>query len=137
MSPFVGPIAVLICLGFVFAIMFGGGSFNGRRAATRVRRASGPNLGSMIAVIGIAGLLLDTASLPAVSRFGGSAEILVLVAVVLIIGTAITGKLTSVVVGMLGLVVAGLTLGVTGTVSLLILIALMLWILGAVRGFSR
>lgn len=68
--------AVLIVLGTVFAIMFGGRRGHGFRpglARTRVRKVSGPNFPTMLAVVAIPALLVEAGSLPVLSTVPGAA----------------------------------------------------------------
>lgn len=133
----VEPLAVLIVLGTVLAIMFGGRGhgFRPGLARTNVRKASGPNFASMLAVVGIAALLVEAGSLPVLNAVPGVAPLLVALAVVLIIGVVVGRGITEVIIGFLAVVVLGMTVGVSGTLTLIVVSALMLWLLGLVRGW--
>jgi hypothetical protein len=130
-------LAVLIVLATVLALLVGGRShgFRPGLAKTRVHTVSGPNFGSVLAVVGIAVLIMEAGSLPVVSDVPGMAPLLVALAVVLIIGVVVGRGITEVVIGFLGVVVLGMTVGVSGTLTLVVISGLMLWLLGAVRGW--
>ncbi len=133
----VGLLAVLIVLGTVFAVMLGGHGhrFRSRLAKTSMRKASGPNAASVLAVVGIAGLILEVGSLQVLSDVPGVAPLLAALAVVLIIGVVVGRSITEIILGVLGIGVLVLSVGVNGTITLVILAGLMLWLLGAVRGW--
>jgi hypothetical protein len=129
-------IAVLIALGSVFAVMLrGGGSFNGRRASTRVRSATGPNLASMLAVLGIAALVIEAGRLPFLPA--EAAPLLAALVVVLVVGTVVAGRVTPVLTALIGVGLLFVTLGPGEAISLAVMAVLLLWLLGALRGWSR
>lgn len=133
----VSVLAVLIMLATVFAVMLGGHGHGYRPglAKTRMRKASGPNSGSVLAVIGIAGLVLELGNLSFVSGVPGVAPLLVALAVVLIIGVVVGRSVTEIILSILGIGLLVLSVGVSGALTLAILAGLMLWLLGAVRGW--
>jgi len=134
----ISAFAVLIVLGTVFAIMFGGRrghEFRPGLARTRVRTVSGPNFGTMLTVVAIAALLVEAGSLPVLSAVPGAAPLLAALAVVLIIGAVVGRGITEVIIGFLAVVVLSMTIGVSGTLTLIVLSALMLWLLAVVRGW--
>jgi len=132
-----GVLALVIVLGTVFAIMIGGRGhrFRPGLARTRAKKASGPNAASMLAVVGIASLILEAGNLPVFSGVPGVAPLLVALAVVLIIGVVVGRSVTEVMLGLLGVALLVMTSGVESTITLIILTALMVWLLGAVRGW--
>lgn len=133
----VEPLALLLVLGTVFAVMIGGRGhrFRPGLARTSARKASGPNAASMLAVVGIAGVILEAGNLPVLNSIPGVAPLLVALAVVLIIGVVVGRSVTEVILGLLGIALLVMTSGVEGTISLVILTGLMIWLLGAVRGW--
>lgn len=133
----VSALAVLIMLGTVFAIMLGGRGhrFSPGLARTRVRKVSGPNFGTMLAVLAVAALLVEAGSLPVLSAVPGAAPLLAALAVVLIIGVVVGRGITEIIIGFLAVVVLGMTVGVSGTLTLIVLSALMFWLLAVVRGW--
>jgi hypothetical protein len=133
----VSALAVLIVLGTVFAIMLGGRAhrFRPGLARTRVRKVSGPNFATMLAVLAIAALLVEAGSLPVLSTVPSVAPLLAALAVVLIIGVVVGRGITEVIIGLLAVLVLGMTVGVSGTPTLIVLTAVMLWLLTVVRGW--
>lgn len=133
----VSGLAVLIVLATIFGLMLGrrGHTLRPGLMSTRVRRASGPNLGSMVAVVGVAGLLLEAGNSSVAAVVPGLAPVLVAIAVVLIIGIVVAKSLTELIAGALGIGMLAMTVGVAGAIQLVVLIGLMLWLLGLARGF--
>lgn len=133
-----GAIATLLGLGVVFAVMLGGPrAFNSRRARTRVRSAGGPNLASIIAVIGVAALLIEAGGVPFLASSPSAGPLLALLAVVLVVGTVVAGRITPVITALLGVGLLVLTLGPSEAITLVIISLMLLWLLGLVRGWSR
>lgn len=131
-----GTIAVLLALGTVFAVILGGPRrFSGRRAATSVRSATGPNLSSVLAVVGIAALTIEAGRLPFLPSEAAPAIAALLV--VLVVGTVVAGRITPVLMAMIGVALLLMTLGPDEAISLIVITMLLLWLLAAVRGFSR
>lgn len=133
----VEPLALLIVLGTVFAIIIGGRGhrFRPGLARTSARKSSGPNAASILAVVGIASLILEAGNLPVLNGIPGVAPLLVALAVVLIIGVVVGRSVTEVMLGLLGVALLVMTSGLEGTITLIILTGLMVWLLGAVRGW--
>lgn len=133
----VSVLAILVVLGLVLALMIGGRGHGLRPALanTTVRKATGPNFASMLAVVGIASLILEAASLPVLGEVPGVAPLLVAIAVVLILGVVAARSVTEVILGLLGVGVLILTAGVSGALMLTALVLLMWWLLALVRGF--
>jgi hypothetical protein len=131
-----GLLGVLVILATVYALMLGGRghSFRPGVARTSVRRARGGNLASMLAVVAIAGLLIKVGESP-LGQIPGVAPVLAGLVVALVIGVAVSRGLTSTIVTLAGFALLATSVGVSGAISLLILVALMLWILGLARGF--
>jgi hypothetical protein len=132
-----GPVAILLMLGAVYALALRGRShrWNPRLGNMRVRTASGPNFATLLGAVGVATLLLNAAKIPALQRHPGYAPILVGVAVALLFGYLIVQDFTKLVVGGIGVVLLIATEGVGNAVSLAILAALLVWLLGAFRGW--
>ncbi len=130
-------LSLLIVLGTVFAIILAGRGhgFRPGLAKTSVRRASGPNAASMLAVVGIAALILEAGNQQVLNGIPSVAPLLATLAVVLIIGVVVGRGVTEVIIGFLAVVVVATTVGVSGTITLIIVTCLMLWLLGAVRGW--
>jgi len=91
-------------------------------------------LSSILAVVGIAGLILEAGNSAVLSSIPGVAPVLVAISVVLIIGVVVGRGITELIVGMLGVGMLALSVGVSGAIGLAVLVALMLWLLGVVRG---
>lgn len=89
----------------------------------------------MLTVVAVAALLVEAGGLPVLSTAPGAAPLLAALAVVLIIGGVVGRGMTEVIVGFLAVVVLGITIGVNGTLTLIVLSALMLWLLAVVRGW--
>ena len=135
-----GILALLLGLSTVCALLFRRPlrPFDGRRANFRVRRATGPNLGSILLVLSIAGLMLHFAGLAVVQHLPGGLDGVVLAAVALVLGIVVSGGVTRLLVAGFGAVLLVLTVGWSGLGQLLIVAAMLLWLLGATRGyFSR
>lgn len=131
-----GGLAVLVALGTVLAVMLGGPrTFSGRRAATRVRSATGPNLSSVLAVVGIAALTLEAGRLPFLPS--QAAPALAALLVVLVVGTVVAERITPMLSALIGVALLLMTLGPDEAISLIVVTLLLLWLLAAVRGFSR
>ena len=126
-----------IVLGFVFVLLLRGRAHSWRPqlARTSVRRASGPNLGSMLGVVGVATLLLTSTQVPVIAAHPELVPVIVGVAVVLIVGSILAVDLTKLVVAGLGFVIVAATQGMSAAVALTIMIALLLWLFGALRGW--
>lgn len=134
----VGVLAALVGIGIVLAVMLGSGRrFNTARAATRVRTAGGPSLGSIIAVVGIAALVFEASKLPIVESTPGAAPLLALLVVVLVVGTVVAGRITPVITAILGVGVLAMSLGLEQAITLVVVVGLLFWMLGLVRGWTR
>lgn len=130
-------LAVLVVLGTIFASVLSGRghAFRPTLAETRVRRTSGGNLGSVLAVVGIASLVLEAATSWPLSRIPGVAPLIVGVVVTLILGVVVARSATELLTAGLGVGLLILTIGLGGAVQLAIVVALLLWLLGLIRGF--
>lgn len=133
----IGSVAVLMMLGAVYALALRGRShrWNPRLGSMRVRRASGPNAATLLGAAGVATLLLNAAKIPALQQHPGYATVLVGVAVTLLFGYLIVQDFTKLVVGGIGVALLIATEGVGNAMSLVILAALLVWLLGAFRGW--
>lgn len=133
----IGAIALLLLLGAVFSLLIRGRvhPWNMRLANMNIRSARGPNLTTILAVAGLATLLLKAAQLPFVASRPTLALWLVAGTVALVIGYIIVGDITKLVVGGLGVVLLIFTEGVAGVIQIAILALLILWLLGALRGW--
>lgn len=131
----VGGVAVLIALGAVFSVMLGGSrTYSNRRAATSVRSVTGGNFSSMLAVVGIAALVLETGQLPFLPT--EAAPWLATLAVVLVVGTVVAGRVTPVLTALIGIALLLMTLGLGETLILVVVTLMLLWLLGVLRGWT-
>lgn len=133
----VGTLAVCIGLYFVYALAFGGRSFSSTRAKTRVRSVEGPNLGTMLAVVALGALVLDATSDSRIASLPFAGPVIAVGALILILVIVRSPGLGNVVLAGLGIAVLAVTVGSTGVITLVILVALLLWLLGAIRGWSK
>lgn len=130
-------LAVLIVLATVFSLLVSGRghAFRPGLAQTRMQRVSGTNVASVLAIVGVASLVLEFAASSPLSRIPGIAPLIVSAVVILIVGIVVARSATELVLAVLGIGLLITTVGFSGALQLAILVALMIWILGIVRGF--
>lgn len=132
-----GAIAVLLMLGLVFYVIFGGHTrtWSTRRAETRIRSTSGPNFTSVLAAVAAAGIILKLAQLPFVSGVPGLLPALVSLAVVLVIGIVLAGSLTRLLIGLISVGLLVVSVGFGGALQLIVLVVFMGALLSVARGW--
>lgn len=111
--------------------------FNSRRAATRVTSATGPNMAVLLAVGGVASLIIDTAE-----TAGPKAITAIVATAIALIGVMALnvawGSLLAGVVGVVaGAAAAWHSRGPAGAIAYLVLVGLCLTLLMFLRGFVR
>ena len=132
----VSALALGIGLWFVYLVLFDGRKFNARRANTTVRSASGSNLGTIVAVVALASLVIEAGTLPVVNSLPFAAPAIGMGALMLLILTVRSPGWSNLIATGLGVALLASTVGLSGSIILAILTSLLLWLLGAMRGWG-
>ena len=130
----VGVIAIAIALGGVFSFMLGRGHWSPRRARTEVRSATGSNFASVLAIVGIVEISLKLGETVPLGRAG---LVLAVIAIALLVGIVAFGEAGRVVVAILGIALTVIALGPGQAIQVVIVVSLLLWLFGVLRGFTR
>jgi hypothetical protein len=132
-----GALALILMFGAVFSLLLRGRvhPWNSRLGNMRVRSLTGPNFATLLAILALAELLLRAVELPLLGRVPGLVPLLVAIVFLLIIGYVVVGSLAKVIAGAAGIALLIATEGIAGTLELVIVVGLLLWVLGAVRGW--
>ena len=133
----IGLLGTVIILGTIFALLLGRGGheFRPSLASRHGRRRPTANLRAVLGVVALASLIFDLAGSP-IGRIPHVAPILAGTAVILIIGMVILRNFTDLIMGLLSVGALVFAVGIAGAVELGVLVVLMLWLLGAIRGLS-
>ena len=133
----IGALAVLSFMGVVYALLLRGRAhaWNPRRANMRVDSMGGHNLTTMLAVVGLATLVIKLGASSFVVERPFLVPWLAGGVVALVVGYVLLGSVTKVIVAALAIGLLVMNTGITGAIQLCILSALLFWILGAARGW--
>ncbi len=103
----------------------------------RNRRSPQFTAGRLLALVGVIGLLLETASTPAIAGTPCLVLLLVIIVLALVAGIAFNIRLVNSLVAVGGVAILMLHVGTPGTFTLILLVALLGWLLGLILRWRR
>ncbi|MDA8047905.1 MAG: hypothetical protein M0Z30_22180 [Actinomycetota bacterium] len=127
----VAAVAALLFLSVIIAIA--AGRYRRPQLTYRRRTTSGPSFTSLIAIVGITELLFRLAQMSAIAFIPGAAKLIAGFGVALVVGLVIARDVVRLFLGLVGLALLVLGTGAAAALELAIVVALLAWLLGAVR----
>lgn len=126
-------LVTLIFLGMVLGLALSPTGKAGQLRRRRFSARSGPGLASMLAVAGLAALLIEAASWPALAKFSWAPGLLVGGAVLTLIAIATNRSWWEIVSTAVGILLLVATMGVSGALQLVVITALLVWLFNWIR----